>query len=130
MRADCPSFIMLRASKCGQKLEVTAVCNDHNHEISETASKCLPQNRKLPDTIKHNVLKMLSNHVDRQEIIEYIREKTNKQLTHKDLHNLLATNRYFLDNYKNRKIKGISIITNLFLNFIILMVNQYHFVFL
>lgn len=109
MRADCPSFIMLRASKCGQKLEVTAVCNDHNHEISETASKCLPQNRKLPDNIKHDVLKMLSNHVDRQEIIEYIRVKTNKHLTQKDLHNLLATNRDSFDSFRNDTKKGNSV---------------------
>lgn len=109
MRTNCPSFIMLRASKCGQKLEVTSVCNEHNHEISELASKCLPQNRKLPNDVKQEVLQMLATKVDRPAIIEYIRNKTNKCLTQKDLHNLLAMNRTSLaDNTNDPLEKGIS----------------------
>lgn len=107
MRTNCPSFIMLRASKCGQKLEVTSVCNDHNHEISELASKCLPQNRKLPDDVKQEVLQMMTIKVDRLAIIEYIRKKTNKCLTQKDLHNLLAMNRNSLaENTNDTVAKG------------------------
>lgn len=93
MRKDCPSFIMLRASKCGQFLEVIDVCNEHNHEISETTSRYLPQNRKLPPDVKAEVLEMLMLHIDRKMIIEYIKIKTNKHVTLKDLFNLKASNK-------------------------------------
>lgn len=43
---DCPAFIALRATKCGRKLEVMDVCNDHTHEISEQAVEELPQKRR------------------------------------------------------------------------------------
>ena len=85
---------MLRASKCGQKLEVVSVCNEHNHEISENISKKLPHNRKLPPVMKAEILEMLCLQIDRKKLIEYIKLKTNKQLTQKDLFNLAASHKY------------------------------------
>lgn len=88
MRSNCPAFITLRAAKCGQKLEVIDVCNQHNHPISEQDSRSLPQNRRLPPDIRDEVLEMLRVHIDRKKIFEYIRCKTGKQLNNKNLLNL------------------------------------------
>lgn len=91
MRTDCPAFIMLRASKCGLYLEVIGVCNAHNHEISENSIKCLPQNRKLSSDMKQEVLEMMMLHIDRKNIIEYVKHKTGQYITSKNLFNLRAS---------------------------------------
>lgn len=88
MRFDCPAYITIRASKCGQLLEVIDVCNQHNHPISELESRTLPQNRRLPTDVRKEVLLMLHVHIDRKRILEYIRSKTGKQLSNKNLINL------------------------------------------
>lgn len=84
---------MLRASKCGQQLKVIGVCNEHNHEISEITTRTLPQNRKLADDTKAEVLEMLNLHIDRKKIIEYVKVTTKKHLTIKDLFNMKARHR-------------------------------------
>ncbi|GAB0096547.1 uncharacterized protein DMENIID0001_120710 [Sergentomyia squamirostris] len=88
IRSDCPAQITLRASKCGQKLEVISVCNIHNHELSERLNKSLPQNRKLSAEMKEEVILLLQTSISRNLIIDYIRLKTGKELTKKDLCNL------------------------------------------
>lgn len=91
MRSDCPAYITLRAAKCGQKLEVIDVCNQHNHPISEIYSRSLPQHRRLSPDVRKEVLLMEHVHIDRKKIIEYIRCKTGKELSGKDLLNLRAS---------------------------------------
>lgn len=91
MRSDCPAYILIRASKCGQMLEVISVCNQHNHPISETESQTLPQHRRLPAELRIEVLQMMYLHIDRKKIVEYIRHKTGKLLKNKDLFNLRAS---------------------------------------
>lgn len=91
MRSDCPSFIMLRAAKCGQKLEVIGVCNQHNHPISESDSRSLPQNRRLPQDVRSVVLQMLRMNIHRKKIIEYVHRISGKMVTSKDLLNLRAS---------------------------------------
>lgn len=81
---------MLRASKDGQMLEVVAVCNEHNHDCSNYVNQSLPHTRKLPDDLKQEVVEMMLMHIDRKKIIEYVKRKTNKSITVKDLFNLKA----------------------------------------
>lgn len=98
LRNDCPSFIMLRASKDGTHLEVVGVNNEHNHDCSSVVNQNLPHQRKLPEDLKQEVVEMMLLHIDRKKIIEYVKKKTNKSITVKDLFNLKAK-------YKNFKFK-------------------------
>uniref|UniRef100_A0A1B0CFC2 ZSWIM3 N-terminal domain-containing protein n=1 Tax=Lutzomyia longipalpis TaxID=7200 RepID=A0A1B0CFC2_LUTLO len=93
LRSDCPAHIALRASKCGKKLVVISVCNTHNHELSEKLNKSLPQNRELSPEMKEEVLRLLNSSEERYLIIEYIKLKTGKELTRKDLTNMAAAAR-------------------------------------
>lgn len=63
MRCDCPAHISLRATKCGQQLEVVAVCNRHNHPVTESGARALPQNRRLPVSVRSVVLQMMQQQV-------------------------------------------------------------------
>lgn len=78
---------MLRATKCGLYLECVAVCNSHNHELSEHSASMLFQNRKLPADFKMIVMQLSTMHVERKRIIDYVYRKTGKVLTGKDLQN-------------------------------------------
>lgn len=98
MRSNCPAYVSFLASKCGQKLEVITVCNEHNHEVSEEHMKLVPQNRKLDIHIKKEVLEMLQLNVDKKLVLEYIQLKSNKNFTLKDLFNLSGS----IKNKKNR----------------------------
>ncbi|XP_028982620.1 uncharacterized protein LOC107048304 [Diachasma alloeum] len=93
IRTNCPAHIMLRASKDGNKLEVTSVNNEHNHEISEELFKQLPQERKLCGEIKQEVQDLMQLHIDRKRLKEYVRLRTNKILRSKDLFNIAAANK-------------------------------------
>ncbi|KAH0564531.1 uncharacterized protein LOC123272494 [Cotesia glomerata] len=93
IRTNCPAHIMLRASKDGNKLEVTSVNNDHNHEISEELFKKLPQERKLCGEMKQEVQELMQLHIDRKRLKEYVRLRTNKILRSKDLFNIAAANK-------------------------------------
>ncbi|XP_059609978.1 uncharacterized protein LOC132257196 [Phlebotomus argentipes] len=113
LRSDCPAYITLRASKCGQKLEVISVCNAHNHELSERLNKSLPQNRKLPPDMKEEVLLLLTTDVTRVFVIEYIRLKTGKELTKKDLFNMAATSRRKDDKRVNSQARVADAMNNM-----------------
>ncbi|KAJ6647201.1 hypothetical protein Bhyg_02421 [Pseudolycoriella hygida] len=71
VRNDCPSFIMLRASKDGVNLEVVGVNNDHNHDCNENVNQNLPHHRKLPEDVKQEVVEMMLLHIDRPSTEEY-----------------------------------------------------------
>lgn len=86
---------MLRASKDGLNLEVVGVNNDHNHECSNSVNQNLPHQRKLPEDVKQEVVEMMLLHIDRKKIIEYVKKKTNKSVTVKDLFNLKAKYKKF-----------------------------------
>lgn len=103
LRKDCPSFIMLRASKDGKNLEVVGVNNEHNHDCSNYVNQILPHTRKLPEDIKQEVVEMMLKHIDRKKIIEYVKKKTNKSITVKDLFNLKAKYKNF--NFKLERSK-------------------------
>ncbi|XP_037907308.1 uncharacterized protein LOC119649288 isoform X1 [Hermetia illucens] len=89
-RTDCPAYVLMRASKCGQKLEVASVCNVHNHEISEQEAEKLPQTRRMSDDVKDEVIEMLKLKIDRKKIIEYVQLRDDKNITSKCLFNLAA----------------------------------------
>ncbi|XP_065080880.1 uncharacterized protein LOC135703559 [Ochlerotatus camptorhynchus] len=91
IRNDCPAFIALRASKCGQQLMVMSVSNIHNHEISAEMSKNLAHNKKLSSDIKQKVMELLIHNVNKKLIREYVRLTNGKELTTKDLCNLMAS---------------------------------------
>ncbi|XP_058463851.1 uncharacterized protein LOC131438073 [Malaya genurostris] len=93
LRSDCPAYIALRASKCGQQLVVKATSNVHNHEITREVTKNLSHNKKLSAEMKQKVLVLLFHNVDKKLIREYVRVKEGKELTIKDLFNLAATMR-------------------------------------
>lgn len=78
---------MLRATRCGQFLECVAVCNKHNHELSEHSASLLFQNRKLPADLRMEVMQLSIMHVDRKRITDYVYRKTGKMMTGKDLQN-------------------------------------------
>lgn len=63
MRSDCPAHIALRATKCGQQLEVVAACNRHNHAVTESGARALPQNRRLTDEVRGQVLQLMRQQV-------------------------------------------------------------------
>lgn len=85
---DCPAFISLRATKCGAKLEVIDVCNDHTHEITEQAVNTLPQKRRPSQRLLEEILELLHLNVDKKMIIEYVKQKENKTILKKDLFNM------------------------------------------
>lgn len=99
IRSNCPAYVSFLASKCGQKLEVISVCNEHNHEVSEEHMKLMPQNRKLDIHIKKEVLEMLQLNIDKKLVLEYIQLKSNKNFTLKDLFNLSGS-------IKNKKVSS------------------------
>lgn len=103
LRSDCPAFIMLRASKDGTHLEVVGVNNEHNHDCSDFVNQNLPHHRKLPEDLKQEVVEMMLLHIDRKKIIEYVKKKTNKSVTVKDLFNLKAKYKNF--NFKSERTK-------------------------
>lgn len=112
LRNDCPSFIMLRASKDGKNLEVVGVNNDHNHDCSSFVNQNLPHQRKLPEDVKQEVVEMMLLHIDRKKIIEYVKKKTNKSITVKDLFNLKAKYKNFnfkLDRSKDEIMQSMGI---------------------
>lgn len=86
---DCPAFISLRASKCGKYLQVMQVCNQHNHEISETAIKRTPHYRKLTPEVKEEVMHLLSANVYRDAIIKYVQLRAGVQLISKTINNFM-----------------------------------------
>lgn len=86
---------MLRASKDGKHLEVVGVNNVHNHDCSTAVNENLPHQRKLPEDLKQEVVEMMLLHIDRKKIIEYVKKKTNKSITVKDLFNLKAKYKNF-----------------------------------
>ncbi|XP_058839527.1 uncharacterized protein LOC131695008 [Topomyia yanbarensis] len=91
LRNDCPAYIALRASKCGQQLVVMGTSNVHNHEVTEEINKNLAHNKKLSAGMKHEVLVLLFHNIDKKLIREYVRLKNGKELTTKDLFNLAAS---------------------------------------
>ncbi|KXJ73681.1 hypothetical protein RP20_CCG015261 [Aedes albopictus] len=91
IRNDCPAYIALRASKCGQKLIVMSVSNIHNHDINEEATKNLAHTKKLSSDMKQEVNLLLLHNVDKKLVREYVRLKDGKELTTKDLCNLVAS---------------------------------------
>lgn len=99
MRTDCPAFITFRASYCGNYLEVASVCNAHNHEISEVASKYIPQHRKLSADVREEVLHLLMSRIDKHKIIEYVQLRTGIQLITKNIYNF-ATKLKSYDKYE------------------------------
>lgn len=103
LRNDCPSFVMLRASKDGKHLEVVGVNNEHNHECTDMVNQNLPHQRKLPEDVKQEVVEMMLLHIDRKKIIDYVKKKTNKTITVKDLFNLKAKYKNF--NFKLERSK-------------------------
>ncbi|XP_055853731.1 uncharacterized protein LOC129917694 [Episyrphus balteatus] len=85
---DCPAFISLRATKCGRKLEVIDVCNDHTHEITEQAVKELPQKRRPSQKLLEEIYELLHLNIDKKTIIDYVKQKENKNILKKDLFNM------------------------------------------
>ncbi len=111
---------MLRASKDGTQLEVVGVNNDHNHDCSNIVNKNLPHQRKLPEDIKQEVVEMMLLHIDRKKIIEYVKKKTNKSITVKDLFNLKAKYKNFnfkLDRSKDEILQSMGLSKCLALTF-------------
>ncbi|XP_055903772.1 uncharacterized protein LOC129939688 [Eupeodes corollae] len=85
---DCPAFISLRATKCGRKLEVIDVCNDHTHEITEQAVKELPQKRRPSQKLLEEIHELLHLNIEKKMIIDYVKQKENKTILKKDLFNM------------------------------------------
>lgn len=103
---------MLRASKDGKSLEVVGVSNEHNHECTNYVNQNLPHQRKLPEDVKQEVVEMMLLHIDRKKIIEYVKKKTNKSITVKDLFNLKAKYKNFnfkLDRSKDDILKSMGL---------------------
>ncbi|XP_053683440.1 uncharacterized protein LOC128733699 [Sabethes cyaneus] len=91
LRNDCPAYIALRASKCGQQLVVMAASNVHNHEISQELIKNLAHKKKLSAEMKEEVMTLLFHNIDKKLIKEYVYLKEGKDLTTKDLFNIAAS---------------------------------------
>ncbi|EAT43618.1 AAEL004955-PA [Aedes aegypti] len=91
IRNDCPAYIALRASKCGQQLVVISVSNIHNHDISVENTRNLAHTKKLSSDMKQEVNVLLMHNVDKKLIREYVRLKDGKELTTKDLCNIVAS---------------------------------------
>lgn len=103
---------MLRASKDGKNLEVVGVNNVHNHDCSNFVNQNLPHQRKLPEDVKQEVVEMMLLHIDRKKIIEYVKKKTNKSITVKDLFNLKAKYKNFnfkLDRSKDEILQSMGL---------------------
>lgn len=68
-----------------------SVSNIHNHDINEEATKNLAHTKKLSFDMKQEVNLLLLHNVDKKLIREYVRLKDGKELTTKDLCNLVAS---------------------------------------
>lgn len=88
LRNNCPAFIALRATKCGELLQVVDVCNVHNHEVTQ---ENLAHSKKLSSEERQKVLELLFYGVDRRLIKQYVHTKTGKELSSKDICNMAAS---------------------------------------
>ena len=55
---NCPFELVLKLSSDGQALEVTRICTDHNHEISQDLYQHLPRQRHLEDSLTEEVKRL------------------------------------------------------------------------
>jgi len=91
MRQGCEASLYLKASECGQFLEVTNINENHNHEISKTLFSHLPNQRKLKPETKAIVLELMDLKANKKMIQNKIMKDSGKVLTLKDLSNIRTT---------------------------------------
>lgn len=97
IRNNCPAHVTLRASKCGTQLEVTSVCNTHNHEVSEASTKLMRHTRKLTPELRLKVQRMIGMKINWDTIMEYFKLRYDKQLSKKDLFNIAGSKKFQKD---------------------------------
>ncbi|GFN81074.1 hypothetical protein PoB_000758000 [Plakobranchus ocellatus] len=72
----CPFSIKLRASQDGDKLIVTSVNDEHNHDVSEATFRHLPHQRKMNAQQKEQVKTMLQMNANKKLVQQHIRKET------------------------------------------------------
>ena len=91
MLQGCEASLYLKASECGQFLEITNINENHNHEISKTLFSHLSNQRKLKPETKAIVLELMDLKANKKMIQNKIMKDSGKVLTLKDLSNIRTT---------------------------------------
>ena len=73
-------------------LEIKSLEELHNHDTNREVFRHLPQQRKLPESEKENILQMLEMKANKKIIQSSIMQSTGKVLLMKDIHNLKMSN--------------------------------------
>ena len=99
-------MLRFKATRDGQKLELSKFVSQHNHEITELEFKFHPQVRKVDESTKKEIEQHIRLHANRRLIQQTYKEKTGKNITMKDLHNI-GTKMKVTDNPPTSEVQGI-----------------------
>ncbi|XP_065894026.1 uncharacterized protein [Dysidea avara] len=88
IKQNCKACIKLNLSEDGQYLEVTDVCNTHNHEVSKAIYDHLPRQRKLTPSERNEAAELLKLRVNNKLLQQHLSQSTGKIVTLKDISNI------------------------------------------
>ncbi|XP_065901369.1 uncharacterized protein [Dysidea avara] len=88
IKQNCKACIKLNLSEDGQYLEITDVCNTHNHEVSKAIYDHLPRQRKLTPSERNEAAELLTLRVNNKLLQQHLSQSTGKIVTLKDISNI------------------------------------------
>ncbi|XP_064482754.1 uncharacterized protein LOC135395517 [Ornithodoros turicata] len=90
---DCPFYIDCRVSSDEEHLEVVAMGEEHNHDMSEELFLHLPQNQKLTDEVQSDVRRLLELGSSKKRVARALQEETGQVILTKDLANIITAHK-------------------------------------
>ena len=106
-KIGCPFTLKLKASKDGQSLEVTKFTPEHNHKTTELEFKFHHKVRKVNSATQREIEQHLQLNANRRLIQQTYKEKTGKNITMKDLHNIGTRMKMNTDRKATSEVQGI-----------------------
>jgi len=88
MRQNCQAYIYIRVNDNGNMLEITRLCEDHNHDLNEILFNHLPNQRKVTPQVRSEIIEMMDLKANKKCIQNKIQSETGKVLTLRDLTNI------------------------------------------
>jgi len=88
MRQNCQAYIYIRGNDKGDMLEITRLCEDHNHNLNEILFNHLPNQRKVTPQVRSEIIEMMDLKANKKCIQNKIQTETGKVLTLRDLTNI------------------------------------------
>lgn len=88
MRQNCQAYIYIRVNDKGNMLEITRLCEDHNHDLNEILFNHLPNQRKVTPQVRSEIIEMMDLKANKKCIQNKIQTETGNVLTLRDLTNI------------------------------------------